>query len=607
MARGLGKAREYDYSNVGTAGRRTGLTLKEGRRDEHGMEEVEGLFSSPEKSPEKLNGFDEEEEEEDDRDSNGSEMSIDDDNAPGPMDFLHADKRSRNLPPASQSPVKSARRNTQRSPSVQSSELEQDLSSPSDGKSLLAANGNSRQDPSPLSTRSVNAGPNNRKSTSQKAKVVPDTELNDFSDEEQDENASFAVQDDLEDGYDYGNESVAHDDIPEPIEQDLDQSDSDAAEEQEEEEEEEEEAPPPVEKPAKPTKKAPAAKPAANNKGKSNSGQRGRPAKAARPAEDQEESEARPAKKPKVTKETRPQEPLDPELDKVVENYSQRSGPLKGRSLYILKRENPESAPTHTRSGRVSVRPLAYWRNERCVFGDGEAAEGQRYPLSTIKEIIRTEELEPENKGKGKNGGKKKKSSKSKKRQHESDDEEDPNQDEWEKEDGVLHGLVPKWDAAAGNATEDEVTQIAYAPIGIKTKEVKGSTFLFAKLLTSSFIGSGILDLPPEGVKKAKNSKKMHMVFYVCHGRVLVDVSGVGFSAGKGCVFQVPRGNMYSFANPYGKEARLFFTQGCVPEEGEEAAEPISQPPTTDSQSEGNGNPKPKTGRGRKGKQKAAN
>lgn len=56
--------------------RRTGLTLKEGRRDEHGMEEVEGLFSSPEKSPAKLNGFDEEEEEEDDRGSNGSEMSI---------------------------------------------------------------------------------------------------------------------------------------------------------------------------------------------------------------------------------------------------------------------------------------------------------------------------------------------------------------------------------------------------------------------------------------------------------------------------------------------------------------------------------------------------
>jgi centromere protein C len=32
--------------------RRTGVTLKEGKRDEHGMEEIDGIFSSPEKSPE---------------------------------------------------------------------------------------------------------------------------------------------------------------------------------------------------------------------------------------------------------------------------------------------------------------------------------------------------------------------------------------------------------------------------------------------------------------------------------------------------------------------------------------------------------------------------
>lgn len=43
--------------------RRTGITLKEGQRDEHGMEAVDGLFSSPEKSPEKLNEFDDEEDE----------------------------------------------------------------------------------------------------------------------------------------------------------------------------------------------------------------------------------------------------------------------------------------------------------------------------------------------------------------------------------------------------------------------------------------------------------------------------------------------------------------------------------------------------------------
>lgn len=37
--------------------RRTGITLKEGKRDEHGMEEIDGMFSSPEKSPANENGF----------------------------------------------------------------------------------------------------------------------------------------------------------------------------------------------------------------------------------------------------------------------------------------------------------------------------------------------------------------------------------------------------------------------------------------------------------------------------------------------------------------------------------------------------------------------
>lgn len=55
--------------------RRTGISLKEGRRDEHGMEEVDGLFSSPEKSPARLNGFDQDDAE--NEDSLGSEMSMD--------------------------------------------------------------------------------------------------------------------------------------------------------------------------------------------------------------------------------------------------------------------------------------------------------------------------------------------------------------------------------------------------------------------------------------------------------------------------------------------------------------------------------------------------
>lgn len=63
------------HSANAVASRRTGISLKEGRRDEHGMEEVDGLFSSPEKSPARLNGFDNDDAE--NEDSLGSEMSMD--------------------------------------------------------------------------------------------------------------------------------------------------------------------------------------------------------------------------------------------------------------------------------------------------------------------------------------------------------------------------------------------------------------------------------------------------------------------------------------------------------------------------------------------------
>lgn len=339
----------------------------------------------------------------------------------------------------------------------------------------------------------------------------------------------------------------------------------------------------------------------------------GRPPKAQAQANvDEEPLDRRPSKKARSSRADTGDSTiqLNPELEKVVENYAKRTGPLKGRSLYILKRETPsDEKVVHTRSGRVSVRPLAYWRNERCVYGDGEAEVGQRFPLSTIKEIIRTEELPPEKRKTGKRKSSNKKSKTRRSKDDESDDEMEDNADPWETEGGVLHGYVRKWNPETQTATDEEEVlgtfpesivcpcntdmervDIAYAPAGIETRDVKDSTFRFAKLLSSPFIGSGIVEIPPGGVKKPKNSKRMHMVFYVCHGRVQVDISGVQFSAGKGCVFQVPRGklssdlhleetltrisitgNYYSFANAYHSDARLFFTQGCVPTEAEKA------------------------------------
>lgn len=80
--------------------------------------------------------------------------------------------------------------------------------------------------------------------------------------------------------------------------------------------------------------------------------------------------------------------------------------------------------------------------------------------------------------------------------------------------------------------------------------------------MTLPFFGSGIVELPPEGFKRAKNSRKMQMVFFVHDGKVLVTVGppsveqngrgGSGndtetneFAISKGGVWVVPRGMFY--------------------------------------------------------------
>lgn len=393
------------------------------------------------------------------------------------MDFLNGANQSRNslLPQSNRSPAKRVNGALRRSPVLRSSpEQEDDLlsPSPSEGKSLVASQNDSRQDPAPLTNRSVNAGTaNSNKNARRNTKtqlVEPETStVPDFSDGEGDENGDpFApMPNDSDDGLDYDDETVLPEDVgPEPSEQDSNGSEKELSPAPE--------TSGPTEKTtaSKPAKKAPAPKkdsapkkaPAPKKTKAIQNGkqapQQGQAGKSSRSADEDEAVESRPTKKRKTAEPQQPRpsvENLDPALKQVVDNYTERSGPLKGRSLYILKKEDPnDTSSTHTRSGRASIRPLAYWRNERCVYGDGEAAEGQRYPLSTIKEIVRTEEIAPDQKKKGKRSNRK---GKSKKRQEEESDEEDEEADLWEKEGGILHGYVPKWDPKTQSTAEEEV------------------------------------------------------------------------------------------------------------------------------------------------------
>jgi centromere protein C len=192
---------------------------------------------------------------------------------------------------------------------------------------------------------------------------------------------------------------------------------------------------------------------------------RGRKPKAAAQQADVEQAQAsRPSKKAKTSQSKSREGNVDlsveqeSQLNRIVDNYAKRNGPLdKNRSLCILRRESPSGDTVkHTRSGRVSVRPLAYWRNEKIVFGGDDVETGQRYPVSTIKEVIRTEEEEASwVKKKGKRGAKKKSKSR-KNRDSPSDDEDDEHAEPWETDGGVFYGAVKAWDPELQAPVEEE-------------------------------------------------------------------------------------------------------------------------------------------------------
>lgn len=87
-----------------------------------------------------------------------------------------------------------------------------------------------------------------------------------------------------------------------------------------------------------------------------------------------------------------------------------------------------------------------------------------------------------------------------------------------------------------------------------------GSDFKYAKIMTIPFFGAGLVEVPPEGYKKAKNSRKMQMVFFVHEGKVLVEVGATGmevneFTLSKGGCWVVPRGKL----------ATVFFLSRSLP------------------------------------------
>jgi mannose-6-phosphate isomerase-like protein (cupin superfamily) len=130
------------------------------------------------------------------------------------------------------------------------------------------------------------------------------------------------------------------------------------------------------------------------------------------------------------------------------------------------------------------------------------------------------------------------------------DEAEEP--EEWETGEGIVVSEVIAWEPeyeAHPPGDDDQVhiseERIAVSADAVQTKEIHDATFRFAKTLTMPFMGAGVVDLPPGSEKRPKNSRKMHMVFFVHYGKVAVTVNEGQFRISAGGQWFVPRGECF--------------------------------------------------------------
>lgn len=129
--------------------------------------------------------------------------------------------------------------------------------------------------------------------------------------------------------------------------------------------------------------------------------------------------------------------------------------PGASHNLQRERHETPyeEGTGSHTRSGRLTYKPLAHWKGERAVFQS-------RSLDPTITEIVRMEDVTPQKRSRPRSDSVKPRRRKRKYTVFEDDDDEDDCVEPWETEEGVVHGPVRTWDAELGaGVNEGEVTR----------------------------------------------------------------------------------------------------------------------------------------------------
>ncbi len=186
------------------------------------------------------------------------------------------------------------------------------------------------------------------------------------------------------------------------------------------------------------------------------------------------------------------------------------------------------------------IAPLQWWNGERVEY-DIVNDDEHDLLVRNIKHIVRAEDRGEASRAPSRKARRSK--AKAKKAQEDSDVEE-ADLEPWELDPGRIDGFIRDWNPndPAGQHSDETKQLIAYSREAMVTRQVKNASFFFSKTLTLPFFGSGVVDLPPGSSKTSKNTRRMHMVFFMHSGRVSVTVNDNQFRIGKGGQWIVARG-----------------------------------------------------------------
>ncbi|KAJ3273732.1 hypothetical protein HDV01_004011 [Terramyces sp. JEL0728] len=230
---------------------------------------------------------------------------------------------------------------------------------------------------------------------------------------------------------------------------------------------------------------------------------------------------------------------------------------------YIEKQvERPnisESDDGLRKSKRTKVPPLAFWRNEKVIYGRRDSGIGP--VVTSIQEVLRVpsdDESIPVRRTKTKNR------IRVKKEYEESEIAPEPVPSEIE----VMNYVNKQFEFQSNN---DLTKEIAVTPNMLEThKSIGSGDYRFQKVFSEGdFIASGVLEISKGAEKPNKNSHASAMIFVVLVGHIQVTVNKTAFNLSRNGQFFVPRGihhltlgNQYSIKNVGQSEAKIFFCHG---------------------------------------------